>query len=268
MCYIDRRRPRTHTVPVPEDFLPVHFYIVIPLVTMLAFFIKGATGFGTALVMVPIATLLLGIHDAVVLSTILDIVGGAVLFFRNPHPHGRAFWAPLAAAMVAGSVVGSVILGFVPVSGFEYVLGAVILVLGAWFLGGRGGRDESTLTIVPPERASPLDLGVSAFSGLCGGLFGISGPPIVYYLGGRLAKHAFRNTLVAVFLFGSTARLVTYTSVGLMGMRSAVLSLASIPALLLGLYLGNHLFFRIREIWFSRLVGAVLVLTAVRILFG
>jgi len=247
--------------------LPDTPFIVIPIVTLLAFFIKGAAGFGTALILMPVATVLVGVHDAIVASAILDIIGGAILFFRNPPSDSRGFWIPMAAGMVAGSIIGGVTLRFVPVHGFELFLGVVIIFLGLWFLSGRSGKDESELSAAPPSSASHADLAVSTFSGFCGGLFGISGPPIVFYLGSRLAKSAFRSTLVAVFMFGAMARLITYQAAGLTHFRAFLLGIVSIPGLLLGLYLGNHLFIRIREIWFSRLIGVILIISALRLLF-
>jgi uncharacterized membrane protein YfcA len=173
----------------------------------------------------------------------------------------------MAAAMVAGSIAGAVILTFMPVDGFRVFLGIVVIVLGVWFMLGRGGKDESLLPHTPPETSSKSDIGVSLFSGLCGGLFGISGPPMVYYLGNRLAKSAFRSTLVAVFLFGGIARMGTYTAAGMVGGHTLILAAASVPGVLGGLWLGHHLFVRIPEVWFSRLVGVVLVLSAMKLIW-
>ena len=246
--------------------MPDSSFIIIPLITLLAFFIKGVTGFGTALIMVPILTVLVGIHHAVVVSSILDVLGGVILFIRNPVADSRQFWVPMALGMVAGSVIGGIILKIVPMHGFELIMGTVIIFLGLWFLAGRGGKDESTLPATPPQTATSVDVGVSTFSGFCGGLFGISGPPIVFYLGNRLAKTAFRSTLIAVFMCGGIARVMTYSVTGLVDFTTLSLSLISIPGLLLGLYCGNHLFFRIPEVWFSRLIGVVLIMSALRLM--
>ena len=241
-------------------------FFIIPLITLLAFFIKSATGFGTALILVPLGTVFVGAHHAIVFSAILDVVGGIILFLNNPMPESRRFWIPMSAAIVTGSIIGGIILKFFPLYGFELFMGAFIIILGLWFLFGRGGNNDSSLSPTPPQKASSGDMAVSTFSGLCGGLFGISGPPIVFYLGTRLAKTAFRSILIAIFLFGSSARVMTYLVMGLMNLRAITLTIVSIPALLLGLYLGNHLFIRIREIWFSRLIGAVLILSALRLI--
>jgi uncharacterized protein len=246
--------------------LPDFQLFIVPLITLLSFFVKGATGFGNAMVMVPLLSVMVGVHQAIVVTSILDILGGSILFYKTVSMKSKAFWFPMAAAMIAGSIAGGVALAHVPVQEFEIALGAVVMVLGAWFVMGRGGKDESTLPTMTPKKCKPADAAVSAFAGFCGGLFGISGPPIVFYLGTRLAKTAFRSTLIALFLFSSIARISTYSVMGLVDKTALLLAIISIPGMLLGLWLGSHLFIRIREVWFSRLIGAVLIFSALRLM--
>ena len=243
-------------------------YIVVLLVAILSFFIKSATGFGNALVMVPLLTMTVGIRHAIIVAALVDLVGGLILFVRNPVHDSRKFWAPMAAGMVAGSIIGGIVLGFVPVAGFKRVLGGVIVILGGWFMAGRGGRDGSSLPETPPERAAVSDIAVSSFSGFCGGLFGMSGPPIVYHLGRKLAKTAFRSTLIAVFVFAGFARVSTYAVTGLIDADALLMGLSALPGMMIGLYLGHHLFIRIEEIWFARFVGLVLAGSGIRLFLG
>ncbi len=218
--------------------------------------------------MVPIYTVLIGTHNAIVLSSTLDLLGGAFLFIKTPVADSRRFWIPMAISMATGSIIGGIILNVVSVKGFDIILGVAIIILGIWFVTGRGGKDESALSVSMPDQSTFLDVPVASFSGLCGGLFGISGPPIVFHLGRKLAKTAFRSTLIVLFMYTGLARVLTYSAVGLMDFYIISLMLFAIPGLLLGLYLGNHLFIRISEAWFSRFIGIVLLLSAVRIISG
>ena len=242
--------------------------IVIPFITLLAFFIKSSSGFGTALIMVPVNSVVIGVRNAIVLSSILDLLGGMILYFQDTGRCNRKYLMPMASGMVVCSIIGGIILNVVPVKGFDIVLGVAIIILGIWFVTGRGRKDESTLSVTMPDQSTFLDVAVASFSGLCGGLFGISGPPIVFHLGRKLAKTAFRSTLIVLFMYTGLARVLTYSAVGLMDFYIISLMLLAIPGLLLGLYLGNHLFIRISEAWFSRFIGIVLLLSAVRIING
>ena len=240
---------------------------IVASVTFIAFLIKGTTGFGTALIMIPLNALVIGVREAIVLSAILDMLGGMILFYKNPLRNSRRFWMPLALGMIIGAVTGGIVLTLVSVDGFDRVLGTVVLFLGLWFISEKGGKDDARLSHILPVSCTPVDVGVSVFSGFCGGLFGISGPPIVFYLGRRLAKEAFRGTLIAIFLFSGLARFMTYFATGLVEHSVIYLALCSIPTMLIGLYAGNHLFKRIPEKRFKRLIGCVLILAALQLLY-
>jgi uncharacterized membrane protein YfcA len=105
------------------------------------------------------------------------------------------------------------------------------------------------------------------FGGFCGGLFGISGPPIIWQFGRKFAKHAFRQTLVPIFFAAALARTVTYGCTGLVTTQVLLYVLSALPGLFLGIYLGNKVFFRISEAWFNRVAGLVLIIVALQLAF-
>ena len=238
------------------------------LVAFLAYVIKTTTGFGTAIVTVSLGSLLIGSYEAVLLSPVIDVIGGAILFYRDPVTDNKSFWIPLTAAMTAGSIIGAVVLKLIPMQSFDVLVGAVIALLGFWFIISRSGKGESDLETTLPNRATPADLAVSTFSGLCGGLFAVSGPPIVYWLGRRFAKFSFRRTLIAVFFFSNVGRLIAYGATGLLFGRLLTMTLYSIPGIVLGIFLGDRLFHFLSEGWFSRVVGAVLLIVSIKLLWG
>lgn len=243
-----------------------YIYTVVLSITFIAFSVKGATGFGTALVMIPVTSLVIGIRNAIVLSSVLDMVAGIILYFQGSLHRSRRFWMPLAGGMMAGTVIGAVILGMVPTDGFDKVLGGIILLLGGWYTMSGGSTDEDTLVKEIPGRCTRTDVAVATFAGFCGGLFGISGPPIVFHLGRYMAKKAFRGTLIAVFMYAGLARFTTYLATGLITLDVALIALAGMPVMLVGLTVGSRIFRHIPEVWFRRSVGVILVLTAVNIL--
>ena len=196
----------------------------------------------------------------------IDTIGGAVLYWRDPVTDSRSFWMPISAAMIAGSIVGGIMLKVVPAESFDLLLAVVITGLGLWFITGRGKDGESSLEQELPDRCNRSDLAVSSFAGLCGGLFAVSGPPLVYWLGRRFAKYSFRRSLIAVFFFATVVRLITYGVVGLLDMRIWIPALYSIPGILLGMVFGNRIFFALSERAFSRLIGGVLLFVGLRLL--
>ncbi len=243
-------------------------YILLPLIALAAFVLKATTGFGPAIVVIALGSLLMAPQEVIATSSILDMAAGALLLGMD-RPRGRlGFWLPLAAAIVSGAVIGGLLIVTIPEGWFHYIFSVAILVLGLWFIFGRGrSADNGSLVDRLPQRCSPGDTAMTFFGGFCGGLFGISGPPIIWQFGRKFAKHAFRQTLVPIFFASALARAVTYGCTGLVTGQVLLYVFASLPGLLLGIYLGNKVFFRLSETWFNRVAGAVLIVVAIQLAF-
>lgn len=190
-----------------------------------------------------------------------------ILYTRDPVKDSRSFWVPLTVAMSAGSIAGGILFKFVPAESLNLLLAVVITGLGAWFVTGRGKNGESSLEQHLPDTCARSDMAVSAFAGFCGGLFAVSGPPIVYWLGRRFAKYPFRRALIAVFFFATIFRVLTYGAMGLLSVRIWIPALYALPGILLGILLGNRIFIALSERAFSRVIGSVLLIVGVRLLF-
>lgn len=141
-------------------------------VTALAGLVRGFTGFGTALVMLPLAAIVIRPVAALVLLVILELAGPLVLVRRAWAEAERAAVARMAAGMLAGLVPGLAILLVLPPEGFRWAVGAVALAaVGALASGWRWQG----------SRGPRVQAGVGAISGFLGGATGLSGPPVVLY---------------------------------------------------------------------------------------
>ncbi len=236
------------------------------LVVFLAYIIKGVTGFGTAIIIVSLGSLLIGTYEAVILNAMIDTIGGLIFFYRDPVKKNRSFWVPISVAMIIGSIAGGIMLKYIPLRSFDFLLGVFIIVLGFWFIFGRGNKEESTLEQDLPSHCTRGDLSVSVCSGLFAGLFAVGGPPIVYWLGKRFAKNAFRRILLVVFFLVAVARLLTYGATGLLNMHLVILTIYSLPGIVLGIIFGNRIFTALSERSFSRVIGVMLTIFAMRLL--
>jgi uncharacterized membrane protein YfcA len=243
-------------------------YILLPLIALAAFVLKAATGFGPAIVVIALGSLLMAPQEVIATSSILDMTAGALLLAMD-RPRGRlGFWLPLSAAIVSGAVIGGLLIVTIPERWFDYIFSVAILVLGLWFILGRGrAGDNGGLVDELPPRCGAADTAMTFFGGFCGGLFGISGPPILWQFGRKFAKHAFRQTLVPIFFAAALARTVTYCCTSLVTAQVLLYVLASLPGLLFGIYLGNKVFFRLSEVWFNRVAGVVLIVIALQLAF-
>jgi len=241
-------------------------YVVLPLIAFAAFFLKAVSGFGPALVVVALASLILPPQLVVAMSALLDAVAGAVLFATDPETKGRGFWIPPAVAIVGGSIVGGILLSVVDPAIFRTLLGISILALGFWFGLLRGRGKAEVLSTGLPARASAPDVIAAGAGGIMGGFLGISGPPILWHFGKKLGKEPLRAILIPIFLAAAIARVATYAWTGVINVQVLIAFAVALPGLIAGILAGNRVFVRISEQSFSRIIGAILLLVGVRLL--
>ena len=231
----------------------------LPIVAFLAFFLKGIAGIGVSTVAVPILSLIIGAKQIVVLSSIVNVIGGLVMYRIDPQPAPRRYWCPIAALMIAGAVIGGITLKVTPLKSFEKILGIAILAAGTWFIIWRGKKKSNSLLEQMPKKAYLKDYLIGFVGGFSGGFVGINSPIFILYFGSYLAKGPMRRLLVLILLPSAVSQVATYTSLGLINGQILLYSIMSLPGLLLGIYIGNRTFIRISEKAFGAILGGVLL---------
>ena len=208
------------------------------LIVVLAFFVRAAIGFGSGLISVALLSLLFPIKQVVPVVLLLDIIAPFYLGIYDLHELRSDELKALLPASLAGLALGSLVLARTDAQSLTTFLGVFILAYVAYALLLRPER----LPQVSRRWAWPL----GTLGGIIGSLYGGGGPPIVAYLQMRhLDKRAFRATFQAIALVDNLLRAVMYVVLGLLNLALGAVFLALAPAALLGLYLGNHLHFRI-----------------------
>lgn len=194
---------------------------------VLATLAQTLTGFAFGLVFLSLSAVfeLASVADAANVATLLTVVN-AVAFFRarrEPLP-----WRMMAPALVASTLsvaLGLWMLHWLSASAallLKALLGAAILASAIAL--ARNGRPRDTLS--PPSRF----VMVGCLSGLMGGLFGASGPPIVYHLYRQpLAVDLIRRSLLLMFTFNASTRLALNVSTGGISLRALVLAAIAVP---------------------------------------
>ncbi|MDI6403099.1 TSUP family transporter [Balneolaceae bacterium ANBcel3] len=240
--------------------------LIIPLIAAVAFYIKGLTGFGPALIFIPLGALIISPQPVIVASSFLDLLAGLIMLRTVQQVKRYSFLTGIIVAMAAGTVAGVYLLSVVPSETLRFLLGGLVLFLGVWFaLFRMSGTQEQRLDQLP-DRCNKKDLGYSILAGLSGGFFGISGPPVIWHLGRRFQMAAFRDVLIVVFVFAAIVRILLFTAAGLVTLDSMKVVALAIPGLLAGLLLGNRAFLTINEVIFSRVVGTILILLSIMLI--
>lgn len=172
------------------------FLLPVLAVAFLAGLIQGLSGFGSALVAVPLLLLLLPVETVVPLMALLGL---AISAFNLPHLYHAVRFAPVArllAGYLLGTPIGLIFLTRAP----EYlVLGTLGLLITAYALLALFGRQPHSAWL------RTWRIGLGAVSGAMGAAFSTNGPPIILHVAAHREWEPDRQkaTLVLFFLLSS-----------------------------------------------------------------
>jgi len=228
--------------------------VLVMCILMSAYFIRGITGFGSALISVPLLALSQPLQFAVPLVLALDFTASVVLGGLN---RSQAAWGEIKLLLpfgMIGACVGAYALITLPTTPVLLTLGAFTMFFGFRNIFG-----------ITPEHE--LSRGWAVPAGLIGGatgaLFGASGPPYIMYLTRRLKdKGAVRATFSWLFAIDGGFRLTLFLFAGLL--LDAKLQIAYALGLLpmaAGLYIGNRVHLDITSEGMLRVVGTLLAVS-------
>ena len=200
----------------------IYFHLII----FVAGFTQGFTGFGSALIMLPLLTMLMGVKTVVPLVVLLGLCINVILLFQV---HRHIEWKRvhiLLAASVPGIIFGVYILKTMSTSFLELVI-AVLLIVFPSYLMSKGVPERE----IAPAWAWP----VGFLSGVLGGSISTGGPPVIIYTAMQpWGKLSIKSTLVSFFLVTSMAIGAAQAAGGLMTGEVMALFVAGLPALVTG----------------------------------
>jgi uncharacterized protein len=215
--------------------------------------IFGITGFGTALVTVPLATHFVPLQFALALFVLLDLANSSRIGFENPKNAVKSEWTRLIPTILAGTVVGATLLVSLPRAAATFALGLFVLLFALY----------SLLKRPDPERV--VSSGWAWLAGFAGGItsavFGAGGPPYAMYLSQRgLTKEQYRATLGLATLTSISIRTVAFFIMGfLLDPKVWLYAAFVVPAGLAGIWAASHLFRRISREMLMRVVALMLL---------
>jgi len=214
--------------------------------------IQGLTGFGSALVTIPLATFFVPLPFALAVFAIVDFANGLRLGLENPRNAVLGDIARMVPLMIVGIVTGTTLLVNLPRDASLVALGIFVLGYALYSLSRRSAA----------AAASRHWAFVAGFcGGLSGTLFGAGGPPYAIYLSHRpLTKEQFRATMTLTIIFSIGLRLVAFAATGLLMQDGVwITAAAAIPARLLAIHIASRIFRVISREMVMRAVGLLLL---------
>jgi uncharacterized membrane protein YfcA len=212
----------------------------------------GVTGFGAALVSLPLATHVVPLGFALALFALADIANSFSVGLEKPKNAVRAEDLRLVPMILIGTAAGVTVLVNLPRAAGMLLLGAFVIAYALYAL-------------FPHRSQRVISRRWAWLAGFAGGvtsaLFGAGGPPYVIYLSQRgLTKEEFRATLGLVTMTSISLRVVAFLLTGLLLNPDVWLAaIVVVPAALAGIWLGRKIFVSLPRALLMRIIAVLLL---------
>lgn len=239
---------------------PPEILLLAGLIVLVAYFIRGISGFGSGLIAVPLLAHFLPLTFVVPMILVTDFAASLAL---GTHTRKHARWdevKPLLPFSVLGVLAGVTLLVNLPKAPLLSALGLFVLAFGLRsVLNLHGTRTISRLWAMP----------AGLTGGMVGALFGTGGPPYVIYLTHRLRdKGELRATFSGLFIIEGGLRIVTFLVAGLLLKLELLMAIAgALPLVALGLWAGNRVHVGLTPAQMQRILGALLLTSGTSLLW-
>lgn len=224
-------------------------------VAFVSSFIRGLSGFGMALMLVPVLALTVDPEDAVITANLLGVVMG-LASYRGARLSAEGTARMIAILATLATPAGLLLLVVTP-DPLARVLIALVATtaFAAFFL------PEPKLS---DKHVGGLAAGAGIASGLCAGFAGMPGPPVIaFYFGRRVDKAMARASMFVVFLATSVAACVAALVLGVGTVASLWLSAVLVPVVLLGNWAGGLAFGKVNDLAWRTFAGAIVATAAI-----
>jgi uncharacterized membrane protein YfcA len=200
----------------------------------LAGLVRGLSGFGAGLVMVPLLLLLAPPAVAVPAASLAAFLGALPQLPGAWRAADRGLLLRLTLAATLALPLGIALLLAVPGPVLARSVGAFVMLSSLALAAARGWGARPT---------AGRTLLTGAACGLAGGVSGLPGPPVVLYLlACRLPAATARGTLIAFLTAAGAIQLAGFGAAGLVGAPAATLAAALVPGMVLFGWAGERLF--------------------------
>ena len=205
---------------------------------------RGFSGFGAAMIFIPLASATLGPRIASPVLLVVDYVTTFPMVPAAWRQAGRREVGVMAIGALVGGPMGAFLLAYADQTQLRWGVCVTALLMLAFLASGWRYRG------VP---STPLSITVGGLSGLLSGAMQMGGPPIIaYWLGGSSIASRVRANIVLFFAATGTINAVVYIASRLLTVDILAIALIIAPAYAVGVWGGSRLFGRASETVFRR----------------
>src|SRR5881394_2868495 len=241
---------------MPASLLPADISLNVAIAICAIAFVSGTargfSGFGSALIFMPLASSIAAPRLVAALLLIIDLVAAAPLVPNAWKQADRKATAIMVFGALIGVPIGTYFLSRLEPVTTRWIISAFVFALLLLLLSGwrYRGKDHSAISV-----------GIGGSSGFCSGLAQTGGPPIVgYWLGRPLAASVARANILLFFGASDFFSVVSYALTGLITFDAIRFSLLVGPIYAIGVLLGAQLFGRASETLFRAVCYALIAM--------
>ncbi|OGP63855.1 MAG: hypothetical protein A2169_06570 [Deltaproteobacteria bacterium RBG_13_47_9] len=228
----------------------MEIYILSGTVLFAAGFLSGLAGFGNALLSIPMLGLFLDIKTVIPVACLSALAVQSFILYQLWDYLDFNKIRPLLLSAIPGVFIGIVILKYSRKEIIQVIFGATLVFYSLYKL-------IVKQTCGNRNRQQPYLFGL--LSGFMGGAVGASGPPIIIYTHmQQWPKDIIKVTMQGYFILSDLLILIGQMVTGLITPTVIRIFFISLPASVLGAYLGSTLYTRSREEDYRNIVLIIL----------
>lgn len=229
--------------------------IFLILSTIMAYFVKGITGFGNTLVMGSLFSFVISNRLTTPVDLIFSIPTNAYLVWKDRKSISIRIVVPLSLMMLAGIIPGTFLLKTGNDWLLKSALGLVIIGLAIEILTRKPLLNQTKKT-----NAGFLVI-IGVFSGILAGLYGIGALLVAYISRTADNRNQFRANICCVFLVENIFRFFLYWFSGILNKEVLLLTLLLSPAVVLGMIIGIRVDKKLNEKTVKKFIIILLIVS-------
>lgn len=225
---------------------------------------EALTGFGSTILALTFASWLFPLEELLPLLVCLNVILSGYIVLRHPrYVATHILFRQILPASALGFAIGALLFYQLRSPLLKTLYGAFVLALSSYELARMGQAKRQQ------DKPHPLRKLWLIGGGFMQGLYASGGPLIVYYASLKVQdKKVFRSTLSLLWLILNTLLLLGYASFGRLSLETVTYTVSLVPALFLGIVLGEYGHRRASTTQFRLMVFSLLAVGGAALIFA
>jgi uncharacterized membrane protein YfcA len=215
--------------------------------------VRGFSGFGSAMIYIPLIAAFYGPRTAAATLVLMDFISALLPAFDARRQANWTDVLPIGATSILCVPLGTMILLAADPAILRWIISVGILVLLAVLVTGWRYRGPQTL---------PLKVGIGAVSGVGSGAANAGGPPVIIYWLSTAMPAVMRANLLVYFQINGAAMIASFLLQGVFNAEILALALILGPTFGIALAIGAYFFRGASDTLYRNVAYAIVALSA------